>query len=290
MIFEILIDCFSLKTSNQFNSMVINKKTFSLILLTCSFLIISGCFFRENKTFQKLSQILESGNAALRDKQYDKAIEFYDAGLKIAPKELAFLNNKSLAMRQLAADLYNTSIRLTDEKAKTDGVNAAKKKFVDASVVSSEAVKILKNKSSLELFILGSQESLQSQTLESHAESMRLLATIVDNTKANDALEAMREYIDTEPDQAKKLKTQLSAGKMLLDTYNGHKAFIEYKKVLDSNPNNLDAILGIGMALAQSGQADDFREAKRFLQRFVNEAPADHPSMTTAKEILKSMS
>jgi len=76
---------------------------------------------------------------------------------------------------------------------------------------------------------------------------------------------------------------------MLIDTYNGQKAFVEYKKVLDSNPNNSNAILSVGMAFAQSGQKDDFREAKTHLQRFVNQAPADHPSMATAKEILNSM-
>ena len=265
------------------------KRTFFLILLTYSILITSSCLFGENRTFQKLNQLLESGNDALRAKQYDKAIEFYDAGLRISPEELALLNNKSTAMRLRAADVYNTSIRLTDEKAKTDGINAAKKDFIDASVVSSKAVKILKNKSPVELLILGTIEDLKSQTFESHAESMRLLATVVDKSKADDALEAIHEYIDIEADQEKKLKIRLNAGKMLIDTYNGQKAFIEYKKVLDSHPNNLDAILGVGMALAQSGQKDDFQEAKTHLQRFVNEAPPDHPSMTTAKEILDSM-
>ena len=270
--------------------MVINKKTFSLILLICSLLISSGCFLRKDRTLQKLKQILESGNAALHAKQYDKAIEFYNTGLKIAPQELVFLNNKSFAIRLRGTDLYNTSIRLEDKQSKTNGIEASKKDFLDASIVSAEAVEILKTKSSVEMYILESIENLKSHTLASHAESMRLLATIVDKTKATEALEAMNEYIHVETDQEKKLKTQLNAGKMLLETYNGHKAFIEYKKVLDYNPNNLDAVLGVGMALSQSGHKDDFREAKTFLQRFVNQAPADHPSMAIAKEILSSMS
>lgn len=269
--------------------MTINRKTLFLILLISLFLATSGCFSREAETFQKLNQILESGNSALRAKQYDKAIEFYDAGLKISPQELAFLNNKSTALRLRGADLYNKSILLENQKDKTDGINAAKKDFSDAYFASSESVKALKSKSPVELYILGSMEDLKSQTLESHAEAMRLMATIVDRTKADEALEAMREYINIETDQAKKLKARLNVGKMLLDTYNGQKAFIEYKKVLDDNPNNLEATLGVGMALAQSGQQDDFREAKPYMQRFVNQAPADHPSMAAAKEILDSM-
>ena len=99
----------------------------------------------------------------------------------------------------------------------------------------------------------------------------------------------MREYIEVETDEQKRLKAQLSAGKMLIDTYNGQKAFVEYKNILKDNPDNLDATLGVGMALAQSGQQDDLREAKTFLQKFVDNAPPDHPSMATAKEILNSL-
>ena len=265
-----------------------NKTNISLILTICSLLIVSGCLFRGDKTTQKLDQLLELGNTAFRAKQYDKAIEFYDAGLKISPQELSFLNNKSAAIRLRGTDIFNNSIRLKEEKVKTEGINAAKKDFTDASLVSLAAVEALKTKSNVELYILELTEDVKTQTLESHAESMRLLATIVDKTKADEALVAMHEYIDIEKNQEKKIKTQLNAGKMLVDTYNGQKAVIEYKKVLNDNPNNLDALLGIGIALAQSGQKDDFREAKIYLQQFVNQAPADHPSMSTVKEILNS--
>lgn len=269
--------------------MTINRKPLFAAFLACLLVITAGCFSRENQTFQKLNKILESGNAAVRAEQFDKAIKFYDAGLKIAPTELVILNNKSIALRLRGINTYNKSIRIEDKQAKTDGFNAAKKDISDACLVSSEAMKILKEMSSVKLYILESIEDAKLRTLESHAENMRLLATIVDPSKSDDALAASSEYAAVQPDQEKKLKIQLAAAKMLLDSGNGQKAFVEYKKLLDSDPNNLDARLGVGMALAHSGQKDDFQEAKRHIRQFVNEAPANHPSMAIAQEILNSM-
>jgi tetratricopeptide (TPR) repeat protein len=267
--------------------MVIRKKAFFVLFLISFSLAASGCsFLKSKKTYDELNQIMESGNAAFRAKDYDKAIEFYDAGLRISPKELAFHNAKCTAMRMRAADLYNSSARLTDVEAKNDGIDAAKKGLTEAAAVSTNAVAILKTRSDLETLFLDRSEFMKTLTLETHAESMRLLATVVDRTRADEALAAMHEYIDNEPDPKKKLKAQLSAGKMLIDSLNGQKAFTEYKKILDDDPNNLDAMLGAGMALSQSGQKEDLREAKILLQRFVEKAPPDHPSMSTVNEIL----
>jgi tetratricopeptide (TPR) repeat protein len=252
-------------------------------------LISSGCFFRQNETHDKLIWLLESGNEAFQAKQYDKAIEFYDAGLKISPEDITFLNHKSSALVLRAVEKYNAAALLAGEQARDDAREAAKKDFEDAAAVSSESVRILKKRSAVALFILDPFGLTKTQALAVHAESMSLLAKIVDNTKADAALEAIHEYAEAETDEQKKLKAHLNAGKMLIDTYNGQKAFLEYKKILESNPDNLEAVLGVGMALSQSGQEDDLREAKAFLQKFVERAPQDHPSMATAKEILASL-
>jgi hypothetical protein len=50
---------------------------------------------------------LESGNKALLAKQYDKAIEFYDSGLSLIPKEPVFLSNKSVALRLRGDNFHN---------------------------------------------------------------------------------------------------------------------------------------------------------------------------------------
>lgn len=259
------------------------------LLLIFSLAANSGCLVREFQKTKKLNLILEAGNKAFFAKNYDNAIEIYDSGLSIAPNEPTFLSNKSIALYSRGTERYNASIRLTDERLKARGTDAAKKDFTDAANFSTEAVKVIKTASQIELFNFGSQENVKLNTLQTRAEAMRLLATVVDKTKADEALEAIHEYINSESNQEKKLNARLGAGKMLISTNKGGKAIAEYKKVFEVNPDNTDALLGMGLALAQSGHSDDFRESKSYLQRFIKQAPANHPSISTAKEILSSM-
>jgi len=269
--------------------MVVRKKIIVFFLLISSSAVNSGCLIREFQKTKKLNLILEAGNEAFFYKNYDKAIEIYDSGLLIAPNEPTFLSNKSIVLYSRGTEHYNAAIRLADETLKVRGTDAAKKDLSDAAIFSTKAVKVIKTAPQIELFNFGSQENVKLNTLQTRAEAMRLLATVVDKTKADEALEAVHEYINFESNQEKKLKAQLSAGKMLIDTYNGGKAVAEYKKVFEVNPDNTDALLGMGLALAQSGHLDDFRESKSYLQRFINQAPTNHPSISTAKEILNSM-
>lgn len=250
---------------------------------------VSGCSIIPSQKIKALNKILKSGNDALLAKQYDKAIEFYDSGLKALPKEPTFLSNKSVALRMRGADRYNASISISDQKAKDNEIDAAKNDFREAAILSNESVKQIKSASPVDSFIFESLENTKLNAFASNAEATRLLAAIVDKTKAFEALNATHEYTGLERNQEKKLKAQLNAGKMLVDTNNGKIAVTEYQNILDANPNQPEALFGVGTALAQSGQTDDLRKAKSYLELFVDKVPANHPSMATAKEILNSM-
>ena len=269
--------------------MIINKKVFGLLLIIWSLITLSGCSIIQSQKIKTLNRILKSGNDALLAKQYDKAIEHYDNGLTLRPKEPTFLSNKSIALRMRGTERYNASIRITDQKTKDNEIEGAKNDFRDAAILANESVKLIKGASPLDSFILDTLENTKLNTFASNAEAMRLLAIIVDKTKANESLKATHEYITLETNQERKLKAQLDVGKMLIDTSNGKQAIIEYQNILDANPNQPEALFGIGAALAQSGQTDDFRKAKSYLERFVNQVPTNHPSLETAKEILNSM-
>ena len=143
--------------------------------------------------------------------------------------------------------------------------------------------------SPVDSFILDSLENIKLNTFANHAETMRLCATIADKSKADEAPEAAHDYFALETNQAKKLKAQLDAGKMLIDTYNGAKAIAEYQNILDIDPNQSDALFGMGLALSQSGQTGELLKAEPYLERFVNQTPENNPSVAIAKDILNSM-
>jgi len=88
--------------------MIIYKKIFTFLLLLCSIAAISGCsIIQQSQKIKALNKILKSGNEALTAKQYDKAIEFYDSGLSLVPKEPVLLSNKSIAVRSRGVERYN---------------------------------------------------------------------------------------------------------------------------------------------------------------------------------------
>jgi hypothetical protein len=63
-----------------------------------------------------------------------------------------------------------------------------------------------------------------------------------------------------------------------------------YDEVLADDPNNLDAVLGEGLALFQSGVRAKYPEAASYLRRFVDGAPENHPLRGSAKDALDFMS
>ncbi|HEX8920719.1 MAG TPA: tetratricopeptide repeat protein, partial [Pyrinomonadaceae bacterium] len=118
------------------------------------------------------------------------------------------------------------------------------------------------------------------------AEAMRFVASKVDPTKADEAFAAMQEYAAAETDPVKKVKAQVDAAQMYFDAGNAAKAAEAYQALLTSNPDNLDATLGVGLALFATGDKSKYQEAANYLQRFVDKAPDTHPLKASAKESL----
>jgi tetratricopeptide (TPR) repeat protein len=272
---------------NQLNEMRSDKRVVLVILLTAA--MMPGCFLGENQKLKKLDRLLSSGKRAMAEKRYDEAVRIYDEGLALAPGESSFLVNKSLALRMRGIDRFNASIKLADEQSRLSGIGAAKQDFSRSADISTEAIKRIKSSRIREYVEILTNDSDRLLAFASHAEAMRFAASYVDKTKAPEALEAIHEYIDIEPDEQRKTKARLDAGKMLLETGYGDRALDEYKKVLDTNPDDVEALLGAGLALSQTGVDKQFMEAEPYFQRFVDLAPAGHRMKAEIEETLKYM-
>lgn len=234
-----------------------------------------------------VGRAFKGGNEALQAKRYDEAIAQYNEGLAADPEQIALLTNKSLALIQRGVQKNNESIRLTDDAAKTAGLEAAHKDWRDAAEASSKAVQLAKAQPAAT-----DPEQQKNQTANKYfafvarAEAMRLFASKVDNSKADEAFAAFQDLIAAETDPAKKLKDQVDAAQMYFDSGNAAKAIEAFQTVLASNPDNLDATLGMGLALFSTGDKTKYQEAANYLQRFVDKAPDTHPLKASAKESL----
>lgn len=237
-----------------------------------------------NETVQRSAK---EGNTALDAKRYDEAIARYDEGLTADPTHPGapvLLTGKTIALTNRGVERFNVAAKAKDDA----GLEIARKDWRDAVEAGNKSIELLKS-----LTPPTAPEALKNYNLNRYyalnarAEAYRLFAVRVDQSQASVGLAAYQEYLAVETDAAKKLSGQLKAANMLLDAGKSDLALTEFQKILEGSPENVDAMLGAGLALFQSGDKAKFQQAANFLQRFVEKAPDTHPLKASAKESLE---
>jgi len=252
-----------------------------------------------NRTFKAGNDALSAGSLASKNnnsaeamQKYTEAIGQYDQGLAADADQPALLTNKATALKARAIERFNQAIRAKnmDDAAKSAEYETAKNDFRAAAEASSKAVQIIKavtaptDPAELQRYNMNKYAAVAT-----NAETMRLLVTKADPTKADDAVAAFRDYIALEPDAAKKAKAQLDVAQTLLDAGAGDKALAEFKTILAAQPDNPDANLGAGLALYSTNDQAKFQEAANYIQHFVDVAPDSHMMKGPAKDILANL-
>ena len=235
------------------------------------------------KSNEVVMRTFKAGKEARVAKRYDEAIAQFTEGLAADPEQAALWTEKSIALRLRGVDRYNAAIKANDKA----GMEAAKKDMSDAAEAATKAVELAKAEpAATDPKEQMSQNVRKLVGLENRAESMRLFVKYVDPSKGEEGFAAYQEYIAAETKDPEKKKAQLGAAQLLYDAGLYARAAEEYQKILATDPENIDATLGVGLALFASGDKSKFQEAANYLQKFVDKAPADHPLKQSAKESL----
>jgi tetratricopeptide (TPR) repeat protein len=245
-----------------------------------------------NKKSGEINEIIgrtfKAGNEALKAKNYDEAIKQYREGIAADPEQPAILTNLSVALRARGVDTFNAGVNAKDQAKQDAGVQD----FKDATDAGIKAVEMLKKQpAGTTPDETKRQEANKYFAYSAKAEAMRLVATKVDKSQADAALAAFEELIALETDPVKKKKAQLDAAKMMLDSSQGAKALVEYRKILAVNPDDPDANFGAGMALFsdETDPKTSFQLAANYLQHYVDVAPDGHQYKEEAKAILTEL-
>ncbi len=242
-----------------------------------------------------VSRTFKAGNDALLAKNYDEAIRLYQEGLAADPEQPAILTNEALAFKARGVDRYNSAITAKDDAAKASGLTEAKSDFTAAAEATKKALDLIKAQAVPTAPNEQAQYNLnKAAALSTRAETMRLFVTKVDPSQVEAGQAAFEEYMASETDPAKKLAAQRGLAQMLFDASAFDKALAEYKKILETNPDDTDALVKSGMLLFNIGAMNNndkvkYQEAANYLQQFVEKAPDTDKLKADAKAILDEL-
>lgn len=230
-----------------------------------------------------VKEAFDTGNKAFSEKRYDEAVVAYDRGLAADPTQAVLHLNRSLALRLRAVDKYNTAVKAKDNAAR----DAAKADFAASAEGAEKGVKFYreqtaKNAGGSAPGPNAQQASEMLNYLSARYESYRIALQTNSGATPDQAVTAVEEYLAAETDPAKKAKAQASLGEALFMSGKIDEAIASHRKVLASNPDNLEAMYGLGLALAAKvvdaeKDAPIIKESRDLLQRFIDKAPDTHP-------------
>jgi tetratricopeptide (TPR) repeat protein len=235
------------------------------------------------------NRVVKEGNAAYAAKNYDEAIAKYSEAITADadhPGAPVVLTNRSIVLRTKAVDRYNTATRAKDDAGKT----TAKKEWAQAMEDATLAVeRLTKQGPPSDSAAAANYKDQVYRALLARAAIMKYYIPLVDPTKVDAATTAYKEYLAVETDPAIKLSFQLENAQVLYQAGQIDKAIVAYKQILETSPDNIEALLWAGLALFGTDDAEKYQEAANYLQLFVDKAPDTHELKASAKETLEEL-
>ena len=249
-----------------------------------------------------VTRALNDGSKAYEAKDYTTAITRFQEGIDADPDfsgtAPVLLNNKAISLLNRGTETFNASVK--DPANRATLRDSAKSDFENAVISADRSLEILKT------------AEVADESQKKNVESNRLLAlTIRKNTyrvmaqtgleigKGQQAAVAFAEYLAVETVPEKKASAQIQLAQTLQDSGEYQMAFDEFKKVEATDPNNVDALVGMGLNLFTIGYItqdsdaakgkEQLQEAANYLQRYVEVAPDGHRFKEDAKATLEQL-
>ncbi|HEX9918861.1 MAG TPA: tetratricopeptide repeat protein [Pyrinomonadaceae bacterium] len=234
----------------------------------------------------KLPVVFKAANEAFNAKKYDEAITLYDQAIAIDPDEAVVHRNKAIVLRTRAVDRYNAAAKTKDQAGK----DAARADLKLSTETAEKAVKAYRTPQADRT--PAAPDAAKAEDLDylfQRAESYRVALQTNAPVDTDAGIKAFQEYIAAETDAAKKTKAESALGDALFFGGRVDESIAAYKAILANSPNNLDAIYGLGLALASDPTGAKTAEGRDMLQQFASRAPATDPRKQMAEEAVAGL-
>lgn len=254
------------------------------------------------KANEIIDRVIKEGGDAYNAKNYDVAIEKYSEGVAADPDfagtAAPLNNNRAQALRIRGLETRNQAVKLEDATAKAEGLAKAKKDLADSAAGYLRAWQLIKSAPPADLGTKA--DTIKMSTLTGSQETFRIasLTELVDPSMIEAAKTLVPEYLNVETDPVKKLNASMIVGDLYRVSQERENAIAAYKKVLETSPDNVDALAYAGIVLVDLSWLKDndkalAQEGANYLQKFVSLAPDTHKLKEGAKgylDILKTQS
>ncbi|CAN5554749.1 hypothetical protein BH10ACI1_BH10ACI1_32630 [soil metagenome] len=256
---------------------------------------------RIKKSNEIAQKSLDEGDKAFKAGNFDLAIAKFEEGFNAkptyVPSATLFLNNLAVSLNRRAVVSYKAmqadkTLQAEQKASVMESVKNDSKKAIESSDKSLELLKTAVPKDEAQKT---SFEKTKYEALRNRKEGFYLMIrTGADRSQGKEAIIAFEEYLAAETDVAEKEKAQLVFADILMDVNEMDRAFAEYEKILQTNPNNMEALAGAGFTMvniAYNNNEDKakFQLAANYLQKFFDAAPNTHPRKADAKSALDTI-
>lgn len=271
----------------------------------------------KNEKTQKANEIvatsLKEGNAAVAAKNYDLAIAKYDQGIAADPDYVGsapLLNdNRAIALTNRGVDTRNKSITAADVTEKLAGLDRARKDFAAAATGFLRAWNLLVNAPPTDIGDRANYDAAKLATLHGARETFRLAVRLelADQAVTDAAKVLIPEYLKVETDAAKKTEASIYVADLYRVAGDSENAVVAYRAVLETNPDNLDALAGAGFSLVNNGYIKmengktsndkalqdagkkDIQDGSNLLGKFASAAPDTNKFKADALALIESL-
>ena len=257
----------------------------------------------QNKKAQDTNKIVnasfQEGDKLYKAKDYDAAIAKFDEGINADPEfegsAPILLNYKAVALKDRGVANYNKAVALTDADAKAAGLEKTKADLLAASAALDKALEIIKKAPApADATAQKSFETTRKNILSNYVDLDRLIVkTHADPNKGKEAGPIFEQYLAVETDPAAKVNAHLIMGDMVQESGDSQAAIDAYNAVLQTAPENVDALAGMGLSLINQGYLTNdkskFQDGVNYLQKFVSVAPDTHKFKSDAVALIEAL-
>ena len=241
----------------------------------------------EAVTDSRLRALFDAARDAIMGMRFDEAVRLSDEGIAAAPNQPSFWLNRAHALYARGAATYNRFYRSKEEAEKKAGLEASRRDFRDALAASTRGLALIDEyKAPEDEAFRTSFQALRRAALWLRAQTLMAAAMRVDESYYADAVTAFEQYAAAETDPAMLNLAHYFTGQLRIATNDFAGAAIEFRKVLDAEPGNVEALLGEAVALVNQGHtAGDpakLREGFERLRLFAEKSPEGHPMRASA--------